>query len=214
MPSREPADLDQYLRLLDQWVTSRSDQFQGREAEGFSRAVASWIARAPVGASTDFGDFLSVLQSARLLVLPTAVQELRLNPLELSFLRLAVEVLEKRLSDSVLPRIQGEGEKLGHDLDELRPAVLDSLLDQWADSEEISRDSWRSFLTLKNSSVLKSDSLAVSQLDSVMASILDSRDRRILLLSDLMEFRSKAREVQSRSTDSRAARLLWLETGK
>ncbi len=214
VPPSAPTDLEQYFRLLDQWGASRSAQFEGPEAEDFSRSVARWIARAPVGASTDFGDFLSVLEWARLLLRPRSIQEFHLNPIELSYLKLAVEGLEKHLSDAVLPRIQGEGEKLGRDLDELRTEMLDSLLDQWADSEEISRDSWRAFVTLKNSSTLKSDSMAAAQLDSMMGSILDARDRRILLLSDLMEFRRNAREIQSRSMDSRAARLLWLENVK
>jgi hypothetical protein len=107
--------------------------------------------------------------------------------------------------------VLGEGNQLGQELAALRPQVLDSLLDQWADSEEVPLDSWRTYISIKNSSALNSDASLSAQLDGVMNSLLDARDRRILLLADLMEFRELSRTLGKQSLDSKTARLLWAD---
>jgi len=211
VPREAAVNPKQYLEVLAKWMQYRLEQPGAADAKVASRELARWIALAPVSTDTRFEEFLVILQSARLLVTPESVQSLGLDPNELYLLQAGVEILEKRLAETVLPHMLGEGNQLGQELAALRPQVLDSLLEQWADSEEVPIDSWRTYISIKNSSALKSDASLSAQLDEVMNSLLDARDRRILLLADLMEFRELSRTLEKQSLDSKKARLLWAE---
>gem|GEM_PF-4977195 len=211
VPREAAVNPKQYLEVLAKWMQYRLEQPGAADAKVASRELARWIALAPVSTDTRFEEFLVILQSARLLVTPESVQSLGLDPNELYLLQAGVEILEKRLAETVLPHMLGEGNQLGQELAALRPQVLDSLLEQWADSEEVPIDSWRTYISIKNSSALKSDASLSAQLDEVMNSLLDARDRRILLLADLMEFRELSRTLEKQSLDSKTARLLWAE---
>jgi hypothetical protein len=135
-----------------------------------------------------------------------AVSNLGLSANELAALSDAQEVLETRAMQSSVMRLLTQDVPSDGATSESNLALLGGVLDQWMDSEEISRESWLLYDQARKGTA---SSVALEGLDALMETLLQARDRRILLLGDLMQIQQNLISVREQQFKSNVARALW-----